>query len=74
MTHDNTTNTAALFIRSLPQNGFHKVYRNNMDKQSFISDINGIIQQMFLDTKTAAFMSESSGKYVVTEGTEEIIL
>ena len=47
VTHDNTTNTAAHFINSLPQSGFNKVYRNNMDEQSFISDTNDIIQGMF---------------------------
>ena len=62
MTHDNTSNTATLFIKSLPQSGFNNVYRNNMDEHSFISDPNGIIQHMLLDTKTAAFMTESAGK------------
>ena len=62
MTHDNTTNTAAHFINSLPQSGFNKVYRNNMDEESFISNTNDIIQHMFLDTKTAAFLTESAGK------------
>ena len=34
-----------------------------MDEQSFIcGDISGIIEQMFLDSKTAVFTSESAGK------------
>lgn len=61
MTHDKTNQNAALFIKSLPQNGFNKVYRNNMDEQSFISNINVIIEHMFLDTRTAAFITESAG-------------
>ena len=61
MTHGKTSALATLFIKSLSQNGFTKVYRNNMDEHSFISDFHGIIQHMFLDTKTAAFISESDG-------------
>ena len=33
-----------------------------MDEESFISNTNDIIQHMFLDTKTAAFLTESAGK------------
>ena len=62
VTFDNTNTLAALFIKSLPHNGFNKVYRNNMDEESFISNTNDIIQHMFLDTKTAAFLTESAGK------------
>ena len=61
VTFDNTSTPAALFIKSLPHTGFNKVYRNNMDEQSFISDINVIIEHMFLDTRTAAFITESAG-------------
>ena len=62
VTFDNTSTPAALFIKSLPHTGFNKVYRNNMDEESFISDTNDIIQHMFLDAKTAAFLTESAGK------------
>ena len=62
VTDGNTSAVAALFKNSLPENAFNKVYRNNMNAESFNNDMSEILQAILLATKTAAFISESTGK------------
>ena len=55
LTDSTETSTGASFTKAVKDDAFNKVFHNNMDKNSFNDDIDGQIELMISNSKTAYY-------------------